>query len=68
MLDFLRELASVAAPEVLLFSKVVFTFVGKLDFFWFIFSHQFFSYTVVLSGPYHIFMLSIYPHSIFEHR
>lgn len=33
MLDFLREVASVAAPEVLLFSNVVFTFVGKLDFF-----------------------------------
>lgn len=69
MLDFLRKVASVAAaPEVLLFSKLVFTFVGKLDLFG-SFSHISSSAILLcMSGLYHIFMVSSHPHSIFEHR
>lgn len=68
MLDFLRQVASVTPPEVLLFSKLVFTFVGKLDFFGSLSHTSSSAILLCMSGLYHIFLLSFHPHSIFEHQ
>ena len=64
MLDFLREVASVAATQdaVLLFSKLAFTFVKKLTLF-----SQISSLVLHMSRKYNIFMLSFNAHAIFEH-
>lgn len=66
MLEFLREVASVAAPEVPLFSKAVFNCGKAWPFLIHFLTSVLQLYCCVWVD--HIIALSFHPHSIFEHR